>query len=102
MAGESGIIQDYSGLFGEMGQDALSKKSPQKNQGGSRWLKPNQGGSRHFETFFIMKMAKNSRTWPGWPIQAVAEAAKAGPSNRFGVRRSLTLPGPWMTAGNGG
>ena len=37
---------------GEMGQKALFKNSPPKNQAGSRWLKANQGGSRHFETFF--------------------------------------------------
>jgi len=29
-----------------------------KNQGGSRWIKLNQGESRHFETFFYAKIKK--------------------------------------------
>jgi len=35
--------------------------SRSKNQGGSRWLKLNQGGSRHFETFFY----ENSKRFMG-------------------------------------
>jgi len=46
-----------------------------KNQGGSRWLKLNQGESRHFETFFY---AKNNTESPCAKI----------------LRRSLDMEGP--------
>ena len=65
----------------------------QKNQGGSRLLKVNQGGSRHFETIFFMKRAKNSENWPGWLSQTAAAAAKAGQINRFRVRAAVPPPG---------